>query len=91
MQKTIHFVLVAGLCLGAFLAASPFANAAGEGASTAITATLDGSGHRIYVNDALLAPAEHQEAQAPSNGLVFWSSTEKRWKPVPSSNMRAAR
>jgi soluble lytic murein transglycosylase-like protein len=63
-----------------------------EGAnSTTITATLDDSGHRVYVNDMLIAPTPHPQTAAQPDGLVYWSSKEKRWKPVPSSNMRAAR
>jgi soluble lytic murein transglycosylase-like protein len=60
-------------------------------ASTIITATQDDSGHTVYVNDAIVAASDHIAVPAERNGLVFWSSTEKRWKPVPSSNMRAAR
>ncbi len=72
------------------------AQAASTGSSisasaTVITATTDETGHRIYVNDAIVPPAQRPEVPAGQNGLVFWSSTEKRWKPVPSSNMRAAR
>lgn len=96
MRKPLHFVCLTGLCLGALLAVMVPAQAASTGSSisasaTVITATTDETGHRIYVNDAIVPPAQRAEVPAGQNGLVFWSSTEKRWKPVPSSNMRAAR
>jgi soluble lytic murein transglycosylase-like protein len=59
-----------------------------------ITATEE-NGRKIYVNDD--APARAQRVQAPQPrrpALVYWSSKQNRWKPVPSANtasMRAAR
>jgi len=79
------------LSFGLLLALGGRANAADAGGSTVITATLDDSGHTVYVNDAIMPKAERSAGPAEPSGLVFWSSTEKRWKPVPSSNMRAAR
>ena len=60
-----------------------------------ITSTKDELGRTIYTNDSIEAPATSRrsagEAPRPSSGLVYWSSTEHRWKPVPSANVRAAR
>jgi soluble lytic murein transglycosylase-like protein len=62
--------------------------------TTGITATEE-NGRTIYVNDE--APARPQQVQAPQPrrpALVYWSSKQNRWKPVPSANtasMRAAR
>ncbi|HVO82776.1 MAG TPA: lytic transglycosylase domain-containing protein [Terriglobales bacterium] len=61
--------------------------------SSAITATTDDNGRKVYVNDGVPA-ASVGHAQAPvarRSSLVYWSSTAHRWKPVPSSNIRAAR
>ena len=61
--------------------------------SAPITTTTDDSGRKIYVNDEA-SPTSATAATAPrANGLVYWSSTEHRWKPVPTSGaaIRAAR
>ncbi len=65
-----------------------------------ITPSTDDSGHKVYTNDEL-APAPKpklhsrqgltQQSQSSQNNLVFWSSTEHRWKPVPHANVRAAK
>ena len=49
-----------------------------------ITAT-DDHGRTIYVNDSVAAsPVHHAEAsEAPRRKLMYWSSKENRWKPVP--------
>jgi soluble lytic murein transglycosylase-like protein len=67
----------------------------GDGSSEKITAT-DEHGRTIYVNDSVAAsPAHHAEApESPRRTLMYWSSKENRWKPVPPANaasMRAAR
>jgi membrane-bound lytic murein transglycosylase B len=62
--------------------------------STTIT-TTDEHGRKIYVNED--APARTHQTQAPQpkrSTLVYWSTKENRWKPVPSANnpsMQAAR
>jgi hypothetical protein len=58
-----------------------------------ITASTE-SGRKIYVNDE--APASPSSATVPGltrSRLEYWSSTEHRWKPVPTSGaaIRAAR
>jgi len=63
-------------------------------ASSSITAT-DDHGRKIYVNDD--GPTRPRTAPAPQpkrSTLVYWSTKENRWKPVPSANtasMQAAR
>jgi len=65
----------------------------------AITPTTDESGRKIYVNGDAgngyePSAASRAEPSAPSRSpLVYWSVTEHRFKPVPTSGavMRAAR
>ena len=74
-----------------------------------IVPTRDASGHRVWMDsDQVDAPAPQASATQLSSasgaaspvdssrysGLVYWSSKDHRWKPVPvssSSTMRAAR
>jgi soluble lytic murein transglycosylase-like protein len=59
-----------------------------------ITAS-DEHGRKIYVNDSVAAaPAQAEQPQTPRRALMYWSSKESRWKPVPPPNaasMKAAR
>jgi soluble lytic murein transglycosylase-like protein len=76
------------------LAPLPVWAAESEGKPERITTTQE-HGRKIYVNEA--APVErHAPQAAPSrrSSLVYWSSKENRWKPVPSAgtaSMRAAK
>jgi soluble lytic murein transglycosylase-like protein len=81
--------------------ATSFSLAPAARAGTAITPTTDDSGRKIYTNDAA-PPANHAQTNttksaAPAqlfrsqqNRLVFWSSTQHRWKTVPHANVQAA-
>ena len=55
-----------------------------------ITPTTDDSGHKVYVND-VVTTAPRQTFRTQQSRLVFWSTTERRWKPVPHANVRAAK
>jgi len=98
MKTNLKNALMAGLTATAFLS-MPFASKPARAESGGITASTDESGRRVYVNDgpAISAPtagsAKHSTGLAPSSGLVYWSVTEHRYKPVPTSGaiMRAAR
>jgi soluble lytic murein transglycosylase-like protein len=61
--------------------------AEGEGPSRGI-ATTEEHGRTIYVNED--APAKERQAvpsaQPKRSYLVYWSSKESRWKPVPGAN-----
>lgn len=62
---------------------------------SAITTTQE-HGRTVYVNEDAPAPRAHQagDYQPHHSTLVYWSSKENRWKPVPSANtmsMKAAR
>ena len=106
----LAFMLTAGTAIAtsiALFSATPYVWAAegGDGASgvpsrsvaSGITATEE-QGRTIYVNDDVPAKnheRETAESAAPRRStLVYWSSKENRWKPVPSANaasMKAAR
>jgi hypothetical protein len=96
MRKRLQLVLMVSTLAATFLSLIPPVHAAhGEQASDNI-ATADDHGRKIYVNDFVTAsqarPAEVQES--PRRKLMYWSSKDNRWKPVPSANtasMRAAR
>ncbi len=65
-----------------------------ESAGHGITATEE-HGRKIYVDeDAPAKPRMTQPAQPKRSSLVYWSSKEGRWKPVPNAgaaSMQAAR
>ena len=55
-------------------------------------ATTEEHGRTVYVNDD--APAKARPAAIPQtrrSTLVYWSSKESRWKPVPSANTESGR
>jgi soluble lytic murein transglycosylase-like protein len=70
----------------------------GEDSPQLITPT-DEHGHKVYVNEPAPARARHTDSQSEAPqprraSLVYWSSKENRWKPVPPANtasMQAAR
>jgi soluble lytic murein transglycosylase-like protein len=85
--------------LALFLAAPRAWAEEGDGRSDSITPTEE-HGRKIYVNESVPAQKHAgQASQAPASqprrsSLVYWSSKESRWKPVPSAgtaSMRAAR
>lgn len=81
------------MVLGAISAPTQVRADEGDGVPHMIAST-DDHGRKIYVNDD--APQKHvaTNAQPKRSSLVYWSSKENRWKPVPSANtasMQAAR
>ncbi len=63
----------------------------GDSPAHGITAEQD-HGRMIYVNEDNPARERATPAPAPEpkrSGLVYWSSKESRWKPVPSANTRS--
>lgn len=107
MLRRLQIALMASLTATSFLSFSalfsPMPARAQSGAEPsvragAITPTTDESGRKIYVNedkDGGNGPsaASRVEAAPSRSPLVYWSSTEHRFKPVPTSGavMRAAR
>ena len=89
MRKHLQLALMATVIATSF-SLTPRVQAAAS--DSAITSTTDDYGRVVYVNESIPS-ARHSEdsAQPRSSGLVFWSATEHRWKPVPSAHVRAAR
>jgi hypothetical protein len=90
MRRNLQSILMAGLA-AVFLSASATQPAfAGSG----ITATTDENGRTIYVNSEGPSQSDSTAVEAPAGPkLMYWSSTEHRFKPVPTNGavMRAAR
>lgn len=89
------------IALMAVLATSFSIAPAAHAGSTPITPTTDASGRKIYTNDEAPAPSRSRASStattAPTqifrsqqNRLVYWSSTQHRWKTVPHANVQAA-
>jgi len=101
MRKRLQIALMASTVAATSLSLVPQLRAAdGDGPAEKIIATkisaTDEQGRKIYVNESISAgPARHtQEVEAPRRRLMYWSSKENRWKPVPPPNaaaMQAAR
>ena len=102
MRKCRQITLTATLTAISFLSTlfSTMPVRAQSGVRTgAITSTSDESGRKIYINEDRVngdGPSSASRAEASSRArspLVYWSVTEHRFKPVPTSGavMRAAR
>ena len=93
MSRRLQIALMASLTATSLLSTAFWAPAA-YAQSGGITPTTDEAGRKVYVNDD--APATASRGEAPSSSrspLSYWSVTEHRFKPVPTSGaaMRAAR
>jgi soluble lytic murein transglycosylase-like protein len=96
MSRRLQIALMASLTATSFLSTflAPIPAFAQSGA---ITPTTDESGRKIYVNGDRPATASSGESSTASSGshspLSYWSVTERRFKPVPTSGavMKAAR
>jgi len=88
MRKRLQIALMASPVLATFFSlTTPYLRA-----QAGITASVDSSGRKIYVNDeAPAAPRRSNPATPRSSGLMYWSPTAHAWKAVPSANIRAAR
>jgi Transglycosylase SLT domain len=92
MLRRLQIALMASLTAISFLS-TVFSNTTAQ-AQGAITSTRDESGRTIYVNgDAPSAGSRSQATPSTRSPLMYWSVTEHRYKPVPTSGavMRAAR
>src|ERR1039457_1114219 len=91
MLRRLQVALMASLAAISLLAIAP---SPAWSQSTAIAPTTDDSGRKIYVNeDTPSATPRTGAAGSARSPLVYWSVTDHRFKPVPTSGavMRAAR
>jgi len=78
---------MATTAIATLLSVTPCVQAA---ANAPITPTTDDTGHKVYVNDNV-APAARHTFRTQQSKLVFWSTTDHCWKPVPHANVQAAK
>jgi len=96
MPKRLQIVVIASTLAATSFSLMPGLCLAEEAktVSAPITAT-DEHGRKVYVNDFVPSrPPKRVEDGNPRRNLMYWSSRESRWKPVPPPNaalMRAAR
>ena len=94
MRKHLKIALMPALAASLSLPFT-YAQAAADGSPTKLVATTDDDGRTIYTNEYVAVPS--RGARASDNGssrqnrLVYWSAQDKRYKPVPSAKMGAAR
>jgi soluble lytic murein transglycosylase-like protein len=96
MRKRLHLALMAMPVIATFLslATRPVQAADSSERSQVLTATTDENGRRIWVNEPAPGPKVSRPSARPTPSgrqLMYWSSTQHRWKPVPHASMRAAR
>jgi hypothetical protein len=95
MRKRLQIALMVTPVIATFLSFATRMQAADgpENSNKGLTATIDDDGHVLWVNDYVMAPKAKRQVEAPrSEGpMVYWSSKEHRYKPVPHVSMRAAR
>jgi soluble lytic murein transglycosylase-like protein len=95
MRNRLHAVLMASTVIATSLSLTPYVHA--QARTGGIVASTDDDGRKVFTNDSVSstssAPAARKQAApaAPSNGLVYWSPKDKKWKSVPNANVRAAR
>jgi len=92
MRKHLQLALMATVIATSFLA-TPHVQAEAELGS--INASTDDSGRTVYTNDSVPpAPVKRRPVfVSQQSTLVYWSTTEHRWKPVralPGVTIRAA-
>jgi soluble lytic murein transglycosylase-like protein len=97
MRKRLKIALMATIILAAsFSTPVCLAQSSPNRGSSSLVATTDENGRKIYVNEyASISPVSTTKKAGISDrqptGLVYWSATEHRYKPVPSAKMGAAR
>ena len=96
MRKRLQltWMLTASTVLATSFTLSSTAAYAAEGDDTSSRgiATTEEHGRTVYVNDD--GPVKQHVAPSPQpkrSMLVYWSSKENRWKPVPSANTASGR
>jgi soluble lytic murein transglycosylase-like protein len=93
--STAIAISLSSLALAFVFFSAPRARAAEADSRSEIITPTDERGRKIYVNEPAAAPKHAlQTSQPRRSSLVYWSSKESRWKPVPSAgtaSMQAAR
>src|SRR5215470_713113 len=86
MRKNLQLALMASIATLLSFSTPPLQ------AQVGITTSTDEGGRKVYVNDAVTQP---KKASRPttyiSSGLVYWSPSAHRFKPVAPASIRAAR
>jgi soluble lytic murein transglycosylase-like protein len=94
LQLALMLTATTAIATSFFLQVTPVWAAEGEERPQMMTTTEE-HGRKVWVNDPAPAPKHAtQAAPAKRSSLVYWSSKENRWKPVPSAgtaSMQAAR
>ena len=101
MRKRLQFAFMltatTAIATSSFLSPPRVWAAEGEGSPQMITTTQE-HGRKVYVNEPVperaRQAAQAQAGKAQRSSLVYWSSRDSRWKPVPRANtasMQAAR
>jgi soluble lytic murein transglycosylase-like protein len=95
MRKHLQLALMATPVIATFLSLpTPYVQAESDSdrANSVITSSTDDNGRKIYVNESMpLMTSKRSQTPVRQNSLAYWSTSERRWKPVPSANIRAAR
>ncbi len=95
MHNRLQLTLMAAAVIATFFSFTTPRVQAQSHSEGSIVATIDDSGHTVYVNDVVStssARSRHADSRPVRRSrLVFWSVTDHRWKPVPKANVRAAR
>ena len=94
MCRHLKIALMGALATASLLAPRQLSATSSDGPG-AIKSTREG-GRTIFVNDegSKRSAGPSASLEAPKRKLMYWSGTEKRWKPVPPPNtasMKAAR
>lgn len=90
MRKHLQLALMAA-AIATFLSLTPGVRAEAGSDNAVITSSTDHDGRKVYVNESVPVASKRSQTSVRQSSLVFWSPTERRWKPVPSANVRAAR
>jgi hypothetical protein len=96
MKKRLQIILMTGLATTSFITTlflTMPAGAQSTGQTGTITSTTDDTGRTIYVNETTGGALKPKAFTSSRSSLEYWSVTEHRFKPVPTSGavMRAAR
>src|SRR5215475_5823278 len=95
MRRHLKLALMATPVITASLSLTTQPVYAADDGTGKMVATTDDSGRTIYTNDSVSTPAKGsrntQTTGSRQSRLVYWSDKEKRFKPVPSATMGAAR